>query len=424
MIFLPFDRRINDRIPLVIFCLVGINLAITIHTYFGFDEARITAIFLKWGAIPTQLKTHAWVTHMFLHAGPAHVIGNMLFLALFGMNVERKIGPFAMVVFYFLSGFAALALFYAFNSGFDAPLVGASGAVSGVVGMHLFLFRKRTVEVMWYAFVATGMVRLPAMVIAGFWIGLELLQAILLNERVMVAHWAHVGGFIGGIGLTPLLMLVYKGHPEVYAAETKKRTRDGFEEKAYIPDSPAPVRPAGMRLVAREWRPVTLGVRKVVDGVAPGSGAFARPSRVAAGLAQPQAEDLRARLERAGFPAAVLPQVDEIPETPFVFIDRVESSVDGLALIEARGTRHPLDPHLVANVQTGMARGSTPILDVVMRDPWRRYRISGATASTPIETAVQTLRAAFPTLEVSSANFESLSDLDEYFRWRLQFLAT
>ncbi len=420
MIFLPFDRRINDRIPWAIFLLVAVNVAITFHVFFGFDAERIATIFKNWGATPTDLQPRAWVTHMFLHAGPEHLIGNLAFLVLFGMNVERRLGALATLVLYFLSGFAALALFTVFNNHFAMPLVGASGAISGIVGMYLVLFRKRTVEVMWFAFVVGGIVRLPALVVASFWIGLELLQAVLLNDRVMVAHWAHVGGFAGGFLLTPILLRVWRGHPEVYAADTKRRIRDTFEEKSYIPEAPPAPRADGLRLVAREWRPVTALVRKIVDGVSPGAGAFATPARIAGGLGPPQADDLRARLERAGFPADILPQQDEAPAAPLVFIDRLETAPDGIVVIEPSGTRRHLDRGLVVRVQVGTTRGSTPIVDIVTRDPWRRYRLSGATASVPVAEAAHALRTAWPELEERGAGFESLEELDEYFRWRLQ----
>jgi membrane associated rhomboid family serine protease len=420
MLFLPFDRRINDRIPFVVFALVAVNVAITVHTFFGFDEERINAIFMDWGAIPTDLKPSAWVTHMFLHAGPAHVVGNVAFLILFGMNVERRLGSVVTLALYFLSGFAALALFLAFNRDFDGPLVGASGAVSGIVGMYLVLFRKRTVEVLWFAFFVGGLVRLKSVVVASFWIGLELLQALLLNEKAVVAHWAHVGGFAGGAALTVLIIRLYKGHPEVYAAhEEEAKAPDRFDEKAYIPDAPAAPRGDGMRLVAREWRPMSGLVRRIVDGVAPGSGAFARPSRVAAGLAAPQADDLRGRLERAGYPSAVLPQKDEVPEAPVVFIDRLDIVPDGIAIVDFRGCPQVISPANLVRIQTGIA-GSTPILDLVTRDPWRRYRMSGATAAVPVEERIEWLREPFPGFESAERPFESLAEMDEYFRWRLQ----
>jgi len=420
MLFLPFDRRINDRIPWVVFMLVALNTAITIHTYFGFDEARIVAIFREWGAIPTGLEARTWISHLFLHAGPAHLVGNMAFLILFGMNVERRLGSAVTLVLYLLSGFAALALFAVFNQGFNEPLVGASGAISGIVGMYLVLFRKRTVEVMWFAFVVGGIIRLPSLVVASLWIGLELLQAVMLNEKVMVAHWAHVGGFAGGFGLAVLLVQFYRGHPEVYASDTQRRVRDNFDEKAYIPDAPSRPNPNGLRLVAREWRPLTAALRRIIDSVAPGSGAFSTPSRLVGGLAPPQADDLRMRLERSGYSVAVLPQEDESPAAPLVFLDRLEADGKGLVLIDGHGARFAIDPRLVVRVQSGTVRGSTSIVDVVTRDPWRRFRFSAATASMPFDLVAESLRGALPGREDNGASFGSLAEMDEYFRWRLQ----
>jgi hypothetical protein len=146
--------------------------------------------------------------------------------------------------------------------------------------MHLVLFRKRTVEVMWFSFVVGGMVRLPSFVIASLWVGMELIHAVLLNEKVVVAHWAHVGGFAGGLGLAALLTRFYRGHPEVYASDTKRRVRDNFEEKLYIPDAPPGPARDGLRIVARggdRW-----GIRRIIDGVLPGSGAL-DPSWLAGG---------------------------------------------------------------------------------------------------------------------------------------------
>jgi membrane associated rhomboid family serine protease len=422
MLFLPLDRRINDRIPWVIIGLAAINSAVTYHVYFGFNEARITAVFDKWGAIPSDLQAHAWLTHMFLHGGPEHLIGNLAFLVLFGMNVERRLGSAATLLLYLLSGFAALALFVAFNRDFDFPLVGASGAISGIVGMYLVLFGKRTVEVMWFAVFVGGIIRVPALVVASTWVGIELIQAVLLNDKVMVAHWAHVGGFAGGFGLTPLLLLIHRGHPEVYASDTKRRVRDNFEEKSYIPAAPASPRADGLRIVAREWRPVTLAVRRIVDGVAPGSGAFSTPARLAAGLSPPQADDLRGRLERAGYPAGVLPQADEIPDAPLVFIERLEIVEGGIALTEARGTRKEIDLRNGVRLQAGVAKG-TPILDIVTRDPGVRYRLSAATAAVPVDEVIAELRKIVPGFEMAVNGFHSLADLDDYFRWRLQLAA-
>lgn len=415
MLFLPLDRRINDRIPYVIFSLVAAMVAITVHTHFGFDDERVMAIFRAWGAIPADLKPQAWLTHMFLHDGPAHVVGNAAFLILFGMNVERRLGSAVTLALYLASGFAALAVFLVFNRGFDAPLVGASGAVSGIVGIYLVLFRRRTVEVMWFAGFVGGIVRMPAIVVASFWFGLELLQAVLLNEKVVVAHWAHVGGFLGGFALTPLLLKVWRGYPEVVEAPPKP---DLFEEKSYVPVGPPARRDRGLGVAAREWKPMTPAVRRIVDGVAPGSGAFATPARLASGLAAPQAEDLKSRLEQAGYPAEVVALRDELPEAPLVFLDRLERIAEGLAGFDALGARRVIESNRIARIQYATIRGTTPVLDVVIRDPWIRYRVSGATAAVPVDQAVAALNPFKPE-DGGGMTFDSLPEMDEYFSWRL-----
>jgi hypothetical protein len=332
------------------------------------------------------------------------------------MNVERRLGSFITFALYFFSGFAALALFLVFNRDFDAPLVGASGAVSGIVGMYLVLFRSRTVEVMWFAFVVGGIVRVKAVAVAALWIGLELLQAVLLNEKVMVAHWAHVGGFAGGAVLTILILKVYRGYPEVYATETKRRTRDRFEEMNYIPDVSAPARAEGLSVIAREWRPLSGLIRRIVDGVAPGSGAFSRPSRLAGGLALPQAEDLRSRLDRAGYPAAVQSPSADAADVPIVFLDRLDIAPDGLEGRDQQGAPRTLESKRIDRVQAGTVRG-TLILDVVAGG--LRFRLSGATASVPVADVVASIRKVRP-VEEADRPFHSLGELDEYFRWRLQ----
>lgn len=429
MFFLPFDRKINDRVPWVVFLLVAVNVAITFHVYFGFREERIEAILGAYGAIPRELRAQTWITHMFLHAGPAHLLGNMAFLVLFGMNVERRLGPVATLVLYFASGIAALAVFAGFNPGFDGPLVGASGAISGVVGMYLVLFQKRVVEVLWFAVFVGGIVKLPSLVVAGFWIGLEALQAVFLNHAVTVAHWAHVGGFAGGFLLTSLLLKVYRGHPEIYAPHgDAPRPPDRFEEKGYIPDFVPPPAAAGYRLVATEWRPITARLRGEIDGVAPGSGPFATAARVAAGLAEPQAQDLRARLTRAGLPVAVLPAASERPDAPIVVVEELSAGPERIALRDSRGASRIVPLKSVCRIQSGFARGGVPILDLVARDPWLRYRFSGAISSGGVESAARALAAmglpgskeAEALLAGQGPRFESLMELDDYMRWKLQ----
>jgi hypothetical protein len=135
-----------------------------------------------------------------------------------------------------------------------------------------------------------------------------------------------------------------------------------------------------------------------------------------------QADDLRGRLERAGYPVAVLPERDDVPDAPLVFLDGLEVSPDGFAVTDGGGIRRVLDLKRIVRIQAGVARG-TPILDLVTRDPWLRYRLSGATSAVPVAAAIAALKRTPARVEESVNAFDSLGELDDFFRWRLQLAA-
>jgi membrane associated rhomboid family serine protease len=142
---------------------------------------------------------------MFLHGGWMHLIGNMLYLWIFGNNIEDSMGHFRFIVFYLLCGVAA-ALAQALSApASQIPMIGASGAVSGVLGAYLLLFPHARVQMV----VPMGLVlhtfRLPAMVVLGLWIGFQLISsAITSSEGGGTAWFAHIGGFVAGMVLIPL----------------------------------------------------------------------------------------------------------------------------------------------------------------------------------------------------------------------------
>jgi membrane associated rhomboid family serine protease len=148
---------------------------------------------------------------MFLHAGWVHIGGNMLFLWVFGNNVEDKIGPIKYLLFYFAAGIAAAATQVALiHSGTNAiiPNLGASGAIAGVLGAYLLMFPRRRVLTLVFFFFIT-FVYLPAFVVLGLWFVLQLFNGVgALSQRVNagggVAVWAHIGGFTFGAVLAIL----------------------------------------------------------------------------------------------------------------------------------------------------------------------------------------------------------------------------
>jgi membrane associated rhomboid family serine protease len=147
---------------------------------------------------------------MFMHGGWMHLIGNMLYLWIFGDNVEDAIGTFKFLLFYLLCGIAAtLAQFY-FAMGSSVPNVGASGAIAGVLGAYLIMFPGARVNVL----LGRQVVELPAILVLGFWIALQLLSGVgsiaSTGETADVggiAYMAHVGGFVTGL----LLTLLFRG---------------------------------------------------------------------------------------------------------------------------------------------------------------------------------------------------------------------
>ena len=141
---------------------------------------------------------------MFLHGGWLHIGGNMLFLWIFGNNVEDRLRPAMFIVFYLLGGLAATALQLAFGPDSAIPNVGASGAIAAVLGSYLVLFPRARVYTLVIFFFITA-VELPAVVLLGAWFVLQLFSGVggLTDEvNAGVAYWAHVGGFVFGAAVT------------------------------------------------------------------------------------------------------------------------------------------------------------------------------------------------------------------------------
>ncbi len=141
---------------------------------------------------------------MFLHAGWLHIAGNMLFLWVFGNNVEDRLGRLAFIVFYVLGGLAAAGLQLAFDPSSAVPNLGASGAIAAILGAYLVLFPRARVHTLVILFFIT-VIDLPAVVVLIAWFVLQLFSGVgAMSTEVSggVAYWAHVGGFVFGIGAT------------------------------------------------------------------------------------------------------------------------------------------------------------------------------------------------------------------------------
>lgn len=143
------------------------------------------------------------LTSMFLHGGWLHLIGNMLYLWIFGNNIEDTLGHVRFVLFYLLCGAAAALTQSALSVHSQVPMIGASGAIAGVLGAYLVLFPRAHVLVLVPLGFFSQVLRLPAMLVLGFWFVLQFLEGglVLPGEGGGVAYWAHIGGFIAGVVL-------------------------------------------------------------------------------------------------------------------------------------------------------------------------------------------------------------------------------
>lgn len=166
---------------------------------FGVVPARVTSAF--GGESTAPLVVAPLFTSMFLHAGWFHLLGNMLFLWIFGDNVEDVMGHLRYLVFYVLCGLGATAVHIFFAPHSELPVVGASGAIAGVLGAYFLLFPHSRVLTLVPIFFFFQVVELPALIFLGFWFVVQFFSGLLsigVPSQGGVAWWAHVGGFASG----------------------------------------------------------------------------------------------------------------------------------------------------------------------------------------------------------------------------------
>jgi membrane associated rhomboid family serine protease len=209
----------RPRFPLVNLTLIVINIAVFVYQLSLGD--RLNTFFLTWGVIPQELTTGTdrapllpsglpvYVTllsSIFMHGGWLHLIGNMLFLWVFGDNVENAFGSVKYLLFYVVCGVAASWAQIITDTSSQIPMIGASGAVAGVMGAYLIMFPGAMVRTIVSIVFFVTVVHLPAIILIGLWFLLQLFQGISsVGMDAGTAFWAHVGGLIVGAALTPLL---------------------------------------------------------------------------------------------------------------------------------------------------------------------------------------------------------------------------
>ena len=201
------DENPTRRVPYINYALIALNVLVFIWQI-SLGPSGQTALY-QMALIPYNLTSgldlgdaRAMLTSMFMHAGLAHLAGNMLYLWIFGDNVEDVLGHFRYLLFYLAGGVAASLTHVVLYPNSSIPTVGASGAIAATLGAYLLLFPQRKV----LTFVPLGyfmqLARLPAAVVLGMWFVLQFFQGVLvlgMTELGGVAFWAHIGGFVFGV---------------------------------------------------------------------------------------------------------------------------------------------------------------------------------------------------------------------------------
>ncbi len=201
------DHNPSGQTPFVTLALIAVNVLVFLGFFLGRNDFQLQEIFFHWGLIPARIMAgHSYetiVTSMFLHAGWLHLAGNMLFLWIFGDNLEEEMGHFGFLIFYLAAGLAAAALQTLADTGSRLPMVGASGAIAGVMGGYLLLFPRAKVDVLFIFLIFFRIFAVPAWIVLGLWFGLQIFAGLSMpGDAGGVAYWAHAGGFIAGLVLT------------------------------------------------------------------------------------------------------------------------------------------------------------------------------------------------------------------------------
>ena len=213
------DDNPTELAPVVSYSVLGLCVAVFLWQVSLAPRAAQEAVYAL-GMIPAVLFGQAslppdvvmvppaatLITSMFLHGGWLHLLGNMLYLWIFGDNVEDAMGHGRFVVFYLVCGLGAALAQAALDPGSQVPMVGASGAISGVLGAYLVLHPRAHVLVLIPLGFFSQLVRLPALIVLLFWFGLQLFEQVMSRPDGGggVAFMAHIGGFVAGMALIPL----------------------------------------------------------------------------------------------------------------------------------------------------------------------------------------------------------------------------
>ena len=211
--FFPYkDDNPRVLIPFVTYFIIGLNVLVFIYQYFIIQGAQLSENFIyTYALIPANPSILTIFSSMFMHGGFTHIIFNMWFLWIFGDNIESVLGHKKYLLFYFLCGIGAGLSQIQIDPESTIPMVDASGAIAGVLGAYLFRFPRATVHVLVILIVFITFIRVPAMIVIGFWFLSNLTAGIGtlgIEQTGGTAWFAHIGGFISGVLFNYLFKII------------------------------------------------------------------------------------------------------------------------------------------------------------------------------------------------------------------------
>ncbi len=222
MLFFYKGKNSVKRVPVISLIIVAINILVFISLMFFPLEGKL--VFFRYGAVPAAIMSHdvrqpltpflCIIFSLFLHSGFLHLLGNMVYFWIFSARIEDKLGHIRFLLFYFFCGFAAVLIYSIWTPHSTRPLIGASGAVSGILGAYLFLFPVAKINVVPYAGGLMKKFKIPAFLLIGVWASIQFyggLVSLFITGTRNIAWFAHLGGFI--IGLSTVQFWIPR-HPD------------------------------------------------------------------------------------------------------------------------------------------------------------------------------------------------------------------
>jgi len=214
------DENPSDTIPIVNIILIITNISVFIYQNY-FVPGGAQPLFLQLGFIPYELSHFVDInpknlvpvpltifTAMFMHGGWLHLLSNMLYLWIFGDNIEDILGHVKYLIFYIVCGIAATLVHGFINIDSQIPTIGASGAIAGILGAYMFLFPRARIKTLLIIFFFVKIVYIPAIIMLGFWILIQAISGFAeygLRTGSGIAWFAHIGGFITGLALIAII---------------------------------------------------------------------------------------------------------------------------------------------------------------------------------------------------------------------------